>query len=167
MFTCLSSSKKKNSERREADRNNDNTPRANTKTIGAQIKDIALKISNSLHLKPRTGSSGHILEGVQYPYMADVSALPTPHHWDYGGFRNRGGSSGTRHIRGSTRATTFRGELADFQTPSHHEASLISEIKEEDHVGSNEWIAEVEEGVQITFVSLPNGGNELRKLRFK
>ncbi|KAK7289697.1 hypothetical protein RIF29_03547 [Crotalaria pallida] len=131
-----------------------------------QIKDIELKISNSLHLKSRTGSSGHILEGVQYPYMADVSAPPTLHHWDYGGFRHLGGSSGTRHIGGSIRATTFRGELVDFQTPSHHEASLISEIKEEDQVGSNEWIAKVEEGVQITFVSLPNGGNELRKLRF-
>ncbi|KAK7266284.1 hypothetical protein RIF29_18927 [Crotalaria pallida] len=164
MFTCLPSSKKKTSKRREADHNNDDTPRANTKTLSAQIKDMALKVSNSFHIKPRTRSSSHISEGVQYPYMADVSASPTP-HLDYGGFAHLGRSSETRHIGGSIQATSSRGELSDFQAP-RHEASSISEIKEEDQVKSSEWMAEVEEGVNITFVSLPNGGNELRKLRF-
>ncbi|KAI3823774.1 hypothetical protein L1987_05215 [Smallanthus sonchifolius] len=29
-----------------------------------------------------------------------------------------------------------------------------------------EWMAQVERGVQITFVSLPNGGNDLKRIRF-
>lgn len=30
-----------------------------------------------------------------------------------------------------------------------------------------EWTAQVEPGVQITFVSLPNGGNDLKRIRFR
>lgn len=37
--------------------------------------------------------------------------------------------------------------------------------KNEDEPG--EWMAQVEPGVQITFVSLPNGGNDLKRIRFR
>jgi hypothetical protein len=30
-----------------------------------------------------------------------------------------------------------------------------------------EWMAQVEPGVHITFVSLPNGGNDLKRIRFR
>lgn len=30
-----------------------------------------------------------------------------------------------------------------------------------------EWVAQVEPGVLITFVSLPRGGNDLKRIRFK
>jgi len=30
-----------------------------------------------------------------------------------------------------------------------------------------EWVAQVEPGVLITFVSLPRGGNDLKRIRFR
>ncbi|KAM7510642.1 hypothetical protein LguiB_009517 [Lonicera macranthoides] len=36
-------------------------------------------------------------------------------------------------------------------------------VQEED---PGEWVAQVETGVQITFLSLPNGGNDLKRIRF-
>jgi hypothetical protein len=30
-----------------------------------------------------------------------------------------------------------------------------------------EWVAQVEPGVLITFVSLPDGGNDLKRIRFR
>lgn len=38
---------------------------------------------------------------------------------------------------------------------------------EEDGVMSSEWVAEEEQGVLITFISLPTGGNYLKKIRFR
>ncbi|XP_061372584.1 protein BREVIS RADIX-like [Gastrolobium bilobum] len=35
-----------------------------------------------------------------------------------------------------------------------------------DMTGSNEWIAQMEPGVHITVVSLPTGGNDLKRIRF-
>jgi hypothetical protein len=32
---------------------------------------------------------------------------------------------------------------------------------------AKEWVAQVEPGVLITFVSLPHGGNDLKRIRFR
>lgn len=32
---------------------------------------------------------------------------------------------------------------------------------------AKEWVAQVEPGVLITFVSLPQGGNDLKRIRFR
>lgn len=37
----------------------------------------------------------------------------------------------------------------------------------EDEDEPKEWMAQVEPGVHITFVSLPNGGNDLKRIRFR
>ncbi|KAG6389663.1 hypothetical protein SASPL_151135 [Salvia splendens] len=42
-----------------------------------------------------------------------------------------------------------------------------SQVVLEDEEGPKEWTAQVEPGVQITFVSLPRGGNDLKRIRFR
>ncbi|XP_042032590.1 protein BREVIS RADIX-like [Salvia splendens] len=41
-----------------------------------------------------------------------------------------------------------------------------SQVVLEDEEGPKQWTAQVEPGVQITFVSLPRGGNDLKRIRF-
>lgn len=41
------------------------------------------------------------------------------------------------------------------------------EVVVEDDSAPKEWTAQVEPGVQITFVSLPRGGNDLKRIRFR
>ncbi|KAA8525129.1 hypothetical protein F0562_007007 [Nyssa sinensis] len=52
----------------------------------------------------------------------------------------------------------------DFDTIS--EGAQSGEVVLEDEDEPKEWIAQVEPGVQITFVSLPQGGNDLKRIRF-
>ena len=42
-----------------------------------------------------------------------------------------------------------------------------SQVVLEDEEGPKQWTAQVEPGVQITFVSLPHGGNDLKRIRFR
>lgn len=46
-------------------------------------------------------------------------------------------------------------------------ASVSAQVVVEDEEESKEWTAQVEPGVQITFVSLPRGGNDLKRIRFR
>lgn len=39
--------------------------------------------------------------------------------------------------------------------------------EEDDNDEPKEWVAQVEPGVLITFVSLPNNGNDLKRIRFR
>ena len=45
------------------------------------------------------------------------------------------------------------------------ESTVFLEEEEEDE--PKEWVAQVEPGVLITFVSLPEGGNDLKRIRFR
>lgn len=55
------------------------------------------------------------------------------------------------------------GEITPATASSCRSESMICE----GHNGSNEWVAHVEPGVLISFVSLLEGGNELKKIRFR
>ncbi|CAH9080666.1 unnamed protein product [Cuscuta epithymum] len=127
------------------------TPRSkdSVKSLTAQIKDIALKVSGAYKCKSSTPTytkGGHyrpypdldtISEGVPHPFHPSSSSS-TP-AWDYTktGFQNSkmsiGGESG---------------------------------VGLEDDSEPKEWIAQVEPGVQITFLSLQGGGNDLKRIRF-
>ncbi|KAJ1439894.1 hypothetical protein SESBI_02117 [Sesbania bispinosa] len=56
-------------------------------------------------------------------------------------------------------------------TPSSSSSSAVGSgrrlvvLEEEDE--PKEWVAQVEPGVLITFVSLPRGGNDLKRIRFR
>lgn len=142
-----------------------------------QIRDMALKFTGA-YKQCRHGSAGassstfnrerELLrplpdhydtssEGVRYPYLGGVGTGSNP-PWDLmANFHSN--SMGGIVIRGD-------------QTPRrhHHEPLTIPDVVlEEDEVAEEEeqWVAQVEPGVHFHFVSLPNGGNDLRRIRFK
>ncbi|KAM7252170.1 hypothetical protein ACFE04_024053 [Oxalis oulophora] len=131
------------------------------KSLTTQIKDMALKVSGAYkQCKPCTSPSTYkkgqrpypdfdtASEGVPYPYMGGSSSS-TP-AWDFT-------SSGHHHP--TARDSRF--------TPGRMSFSAQScDVVLEDEDEPKEWMAQVEPGVHITFVSLPNGGNDLKRIRF-
>ncbi|KAL6661619.1 hypothetical protein ACP70R_001003 [Stipagrostis hirtigluma subsp. patula] len=149
------------------------------KALTSQIKDMALKASGAYrHCKPCAGSSasaptsrrhhpyhhrgayadsevGSGSERFQYAYQrAGTSAASTP--------RLRSGgviSSGDVTPSASTRTDFLAGDEEE-----EEEAGETASGSEDDE--AKEWVAQVEPGVLITFLSLPQGGNDLKRIRF-
>ncbi|GMH09157.1 hypothetical protein Nepgr_010997 [Nepenthes gracilis] len=135
-----------------------------------QIKDMALKFSVAhRQCKPCTSSSGFkkeqpfpdfdtASEGAWYSYMQAGSSRSTP-AWD---FTNTGLNGGVRSD--SQFADAFSGgrTLGERESVSAQSCDMVLE----DDDDPKEWMALVEPGVKITFVSLPNGGNDLKRIRF-
>ncbi|KAL3497973.1 hypothetical protein ACH5RR_040705 [Cinchona calisaya] len=166
MLTCITCSKQRTEEdgEEESARGTPNTKEA-VKSLTAQIKGMALKVSgNYKQGKPSISPGGFkkgqrsypdfdtISEGVSYPYMQPGSSNSTP-AWD---FTRTGPHSAGRH------ESRFSGAFGGDRTPGAQSVDVVLEDEDE----PQEWMAQVEPGVQITFVSLPNGGNDLKRIRF-
>lgn len=131
---------------------------------------MALKFSGAYkQCKPCTGSSSYkkgqrpypdfdtASEGVPYPYMGGASSSSTP-AWDFTSSSHHPGRSDSR----------FTGFMGGDRTPGGVSISAQScDVVLEDEDEPKEWMAQVEPGVHITFVSLPNGGNDLKRIRFR
>ncbi|GFQ07981.1 protein brevis radix [Phtheirospermum japonicum] len=165
MLTCITCSKQRTEDGGEdAPRGTPNTKDA-VKSLTTQIKDMALKVSGAHKGKPVTtdatfkkGQKSYPdfdtnSNGVPYTY---ISSSSTP-AWDFP-------SAAHRATRPDSRFTAFGGD----RTPSGLESisAQSGEVVLEDEDGPKEWMAQVEPGVQITFVSLPRGGNDLKRIRF-
>lgn len=117
-------------------------------------KDMTLKVSGSSKRKPPTNfNKGH------KPFTQDFHTITKglPYYPSY--MQASGSSSST--------------PAWDFNTNSNANAGGYEPPRQSGHLvldGDDdpiEWMAQVEPGVQITFVSLPNGGNDLKRIRFK
>ncbi|KAI3453880.1 hypothetical protein Pfo_010543 [Paulownia fortunei] len=167
MLTCITCSKQRTEDGEDAPRGTPNTKDA-VKSLTTQIKDMALKVSGASKSKPgQTGGNFKIAqrsypefdtisEGVPYPCMQPGSSSSTP-AWDFT-------RTGHRAARPDSRFTAFGGD----QNPGGRESisSQFGDVMLEDEDEPKEWMAQVEPGVQITFVSLPRGGNDLKRIRF-
>ncbi|TKY58480.1 BREVIS RADIX [Spatholobus suberectus] len=172
MFTCIACTKQTTDERdEEGGTRESGTPSTKeaVKSLTTQIKDMALKFSGAYkQCKPCTGSSsykkGHrpypdfdtISEGVPYPYIGGASSSSTP-AWDFT----------TSHYPGGRSDPRFAGGFGGDRTPRGRDSSSVCDVVLEDEDEPKEWMAQVEPGVHITFVSLPNGGNDLKRIRFR
>ncbi|KAL6556463.1 hypothetical protein OROGR_005751 [Orobanche gracilis] len=157
MLTCITCSKQRREDGQEEDsqspRGTPNTKDA-VKSLTTQIKDMALKVSGA-HKGKKAQRSNPDFDaisdsGVPYTY---VSSSSTP-VWNFPSTAHRS----TRH------GSRFGGD----RTPGGLE-SVSAQSREavlEDACEIKEWTAQVEPGVQITFVSLPRGGNDLKRIRF-
>nr|GMD97375.1 protein BREVIS RADIX-like [Ipomoea batatas] len=158
MLTCITCKQKNDDDDgEEGPRGTPGTKDA-VKSLTAQIKDIALKVSGSKSKSSTPTSSyrkGHrpypdfdtISEDVPYTYQPGSSSS-TP-AWDF---------TNPAHHRTPRPQSRFVG--GGDSVPQSGELVL-----EEDRE-PKEWTAQVEPGVQITFVSLPTGGNDLKRIRF-
>ncbi|GLU05297.1 hypothetical protein SLE2022_224050 [Rubroshorea leprosula] len=138
------------------------------KSLTTQIKDMALKFSGAYkQCKPCTGTSSYKKEHRPYP---DFDAASEGGRYSYAG----GSSSSTpawdftsagRHA-GTRSDSRFTGMFGGDRTPGGRESFSAQDLVLEDENEPKEWMAQVEPGVHITFVSLPNGGNDLKRIRF-
>ncbi|KAF4359404.1 hypothetical protein CsatB_003502 [Cannabis sativa] len=171
MFTCIACTKPDDEDEGGARGSGTPSTKEAVKSLTAQIKDMALKVSGAYkQCKPCTGGTSSnyrkgqrpypdfdaASEGVPYPYAGGASSSSTP-AWDFTSSHHPGGRSDSR----------FTGLMSGDQTPRGVSVSAQScDVVLEDEEEPKEWMAQVEPGVHITFVSLPNGGNDLKRIRF-
>ncbi|XP_056842894.1 protein Brevis radix-like 2 [Raphanus sativus] len=166
MLTCIACSKQLNTNNGGSKEEDDRvlgTPRSKQtiKSLTSQLKDLAVKASGSYKsCKPCSGSSSN----RNHHRGSDAAASPSGRfHYAY----NRPGRSGssTPKILGKEMESRLKGLLSGEGTPESSisgrtESTLFMEEE------LKEWVAQVEPGVLITFVSLPEGGNDLKRIRF-
>ncbi|KAL4592922.1 hypothetical protein LXL04_005929 [Taraxacum kok-saghyz] len=114
------------------------------KNLTTQMKDMALKVSGSSKGKPPTGPSN---KNYYKPYT-DFDAI----------------SKSIKYPESSTSVPPvwdFNSNSGGYEPPRQSGHLVLDD--DDDPI---EWMAQVEPGVQITFVSLPNGGNDLKRIRF-
>ncbi|GMH28785.1 hypothetical protein Nepgr_030628 [Nepenthes gracilis] len=169
MLTCITCAKQTDEREEEGGRGTPST-KESVKSLTAQIKDMALKFSGAYRqCKPCTSSSSFkkgrpfsdfdtASEGVRYSYMQAGSSSSTP-AWDF---------TSTGHNQGGRSDSRFAGAFGVEQTTGGQESvsAQTSDVVLDDNADPKEWMAQVEPGVHITFVSLPNGGNDLKRIRF-
>ncbi|XP_050234978.1 protein Brevis radix-like 2 [Mercurialis annua] len=169
MLTCIACSKQLNNgslhqrERPEEEDDIIETPRTKQaiKAITAQIKDMAIKASGAYkNCKPCSGSSNSNHNGNYAE--SDATSESARFHCSY---RRAGSSSSTPRLWGKEMEARLKGLSSGEGTPASVSGRTESVVfMEEDE--SKEWVAQVEPGVLITFVSLPQGGNDLKRIRF-
>jgi hypothetical protein len=146
---------------------------------------MALKASGAYrHCKPCAGSSA-AASRRHHPYHhrrggsgfggSDAGSASDRFHYAY----RRAGSSAasTPRLRSggaalsSGDATPSMSVRTNFPAGDEEDDEMASEAaggcgggKDDD---AKEWVAQVEPGVLITFVSLPQGGNDLKRIRFR
>ncbi|KAJ0075127.1 hypothetical protein Patl1_33628 [Pistacia atlantica] len=172
MLTCIACSKQQQHQLKskngslppeEEDDEVVGTPRTKQaiKTLSAQIKDMALKASGAYrNCKPCSGSS-NCNQNRNYA-DSDAASDSARFHCSY---RRTGSSNSTPRMWGKEMEARLKGLSSGEGTPASVSGRTESVVfMEEDE--PKEWVAQVEPGVLITFVSLPQGGNDLKRIRF-
>ncbi|CAN0906877.1 Protein Brevis radix-like 2 [Linum grandiflorum] len=177
MLTCIACSKQLHGgnngsmeQRRETDDNDfddeyaTETPRTKQaiRNLTAQIKDMAIKASGAYkNCKPCSGSSSNKQDGNHAE--SDAASDSARFQCSY---RRTGNLDSTPKILGKEMDSRVKGMMSSGEgTPASGSGRTESVGFTEDDE-PKEWVAQVEPGVLITFVSLPEGGNDLKRIRF-
>ncbi|KAL4571825.1 hypothetical protein LXL04_018590 [Taraxacum kok-saghyz] len=182
MLTCIARSKQPD-EADESNRINDGSTPANKqaiKTLTSQIKDIALKASGSAYrsCNPCTGATMMMTPQQQLQKSNDVqpdlsTSVSDRFRWSYRRNGSKNSSSGRvwgkeleARLKGISVGSGVGGDVSVGTLSASASGRRPDPIVLEDESEPKEWIAQVEPGVLITFVSLPRGGNDLKRIRF-
>ncbi|KAK9077784.1 hypothetical protein SSX86_006122 [Deinandra increscens subsp. villosa] len=153
MLTCITCSKQKIEDGgEEVGARGTPSGKETIKSLTVQIKD-ALKVSGPSKGKPPIAPSSYKKEQRGYP---DFETISEPAHYPY---KQTGSSSFTPSWDFNSNDPYHTSQGYD---PPRQSGHLVLDDEDE----PKEWTAQVEPGVQITFVSLPNGGNDLKRIRF-
>ncbi|KAK8481807.1 hypothetical protein V6N12_019310 [Hibiscus sabdariffa] len=127
------------------------------KSLTSQLKDMALKASGAYkHCSPCT-----VQTRFKNPPDGGSDADSDRSKWSY----RRTGSSRTwgKEMEARLKGISSSSGEATPNSLSGRRAEPIVFVEENE---PKEWVAQVEPGVLITFVSLPRGGNDLKRIRF-
>ncbi|CAN7018463.1 unnamed protein product [Brassica rapa subsp. trilocularis] len=171
MLTCIACTKQLNttnnggSRPQQEEDEETQTPRTKhaTKSLTSQLKDMAVKASGAYKsCKPCSGTSNR----NQNRNYADSDADLDSGRFHYA-YQRAGAGTGasTPKVWGKEMESRLKGLSSEEGTPTSMSGRTESIVfVEEDE--AKEWVAQVEPGVLITFVSLPQGGNDLKRIRF-
>ncbi|KAK4375366.1 hypothetical protein RND71_006043 [Anisodus tanguticus] len=155
MLTCIACSKQLNTGPEEHDTAATPSTKQAIKALTAQIKDMAVKASGACkNCKPCSGGSNHN-QKPNYAY-SETGSVSERFHYSY----KR--TNSTPRVWGKEMKVLSSGG----STPVSVSGRSESVVGMEDDDESKEWVAQAEPGVLITFVSLPEGGNDLKRIRF-
>ncbi|VFQ96464.1 unnamed protein product [Cuscuta campestris] len=167
MLNCIPRSKQSAGESEKSNSNAASQSKQSAKNLSSQIKDMALKASgaykncNSCTSQPNLRRNGSVSGGA-----ADLAA-PDKFRWSYrrtGSFSSNS-TSGRKELEARLKGISS-GEVTPTSisaSASGRRADPVVFVEENE---PKEWVAQVEPGVLITFVSLPRGGNDLKRIRF-
>ncbi|KAL9681348.1 hypothetical protein QQ045_013131 [Rhodiola kirilowii] len=163
MLTCIACSKQLNAggsyqEQQLDDEVGTPSTKHSIKSLTAHIKDMAVKASGAYkNCKPCSGTS----RSQNYAASEVTSASGR----FYGSYRRAESSNSTPSQWGKTTGSRLKGVSSGEGTPVSVSGRIDAVVFiEEDE--PKEWVAQVEPGVLITFLSLPQGGNNLKKIQF-
>ncbi|KAK7255676.1 hypothetical protein RIF29_29093 [Crotalaria pallida] len=170
MLTCIACSKQQlnnngslHHQQQEEDEEVVHTPSTKhaIKALTSQIKGMAVKASGAYkNCKPCSGSSN----GNRNGNYADSDMGSDSARFNLA-YRRTGSANSTPRLWGKKMEARLKGLSSGEATPTSVSGRTESVMfMEEDE--PKEWIAQVEPGVLITFVSLPQGGNDLKRIRF-
>ncbi|XVE97925.1 hypothetical protein REPUB_Repub03eG0061000 [Reevesia pubescens] len=166
MMTCIARSKQPGddslSQPEEIDSSTTPSTKQNQaiKSLTSQLKDMALKASGAYrHCNPCTVHS-------RLRNTGESDADSDRFRWSYR--RTGSSSSATPRTWGKEMEARLKGisSSSGEATPKSLSGRRIESIVFVEESEPKEWVAQVEPGVLITFVSLPRGGNDLKQIRF-
>uniref|UniRef100_A0ACD5V4Y4 Uncharacterized protein n=1 Tax=Avena sativa TaxID=4498 RepID=A0ACD5V4Y4_AVESA len=145
------------------------------RSLTSQLKDMVLKFSGSgkQYRAPTAAGSPSFRGrgyGRHYPGFIDDTSFTPTHRTGAGDvgagvYASRTGAAATNN--GSVgAASSVTWDITGRGWPGIDEEEDGGVRVDVDAAVPREWMAQVEPGVQITFVTLPGGGNDLKRIRF-
>ncbi|GAB2222227.1 hypothetical protein Droror1_Dr00013432 [Drosera rotundifolia] len=160
--------RRRRGEEKEEEEESVTTPssRQAIKQITSQIKEMAVKATGAYRsCKPCAGGEGR----NNRFNVADSETSSVSGRYNHNGYRRTGGAvvgaNGKGRAWGKEMEARLKGMSSGEATPVSISGRTESIVLVEDEE-MKEWVAQVEPGVLITFVSIPQGGNELKRIRF-
>ncbi|KAL8119950.1 protein Brevis radix-like 4 [Apium graveolens] len=139
-----------------------------SRTITSQIKDMALKASGAY--RNCTPCTGPVTQAQRQKSYSDSDSGSDKFRWSYRRTGSSNSSAGSGKVWGKEMEARLKGISSGEATPastlfsaSGRRVEPVVLVEENE---PKEWVAQVEPGVLITFVSLPRGGNHLKRIRF-
>ncbi|XP_073298168.1 protein Brevis radix-like 4 [Primulina huaijiensis] len=171
MLTCVARSKQSSDHESPVDHKSEK-PDADAapdkqmiKTLSSQVRSMALKASGAYrHCAPCAGEKeAHLRRETSF--LSNGSDLLTSDKfpWSYRRTEsyNSSTTAGRRELESRLKGIS-NGDGTPVST-SRRQVDTVVFVEESE---PKEWVAQVELGVLITFVSLPPGGNDLKQIRF-
>ncbi|GAB4853747.1 Protein Brevis radix-like 4 [Ancistrocladus abbreviatus] len=173
MPTCIARPKQhgNDSANQQDETDSSNTPNTKQaiKTITSQIKDMALKASGAYKCNPFSHPAA---SNPAKKFAPETELGSERFKWSY----RRTLSSNSAGRWGKEMEARLKGISSGEGTPSSSGSGsgsasasgrrVVEPVLLVEETEPKEWVAQVEPGVLITFVSLPRGGNDLKRIRF-
>ncbi|XP_073037503.1 protein Brevis radix-like 4 [Primulina eburnea] len=152
MLTCMAHSSGKASTMEEID------AKQSSKTLSSQIKDMALKASGVYcHCTPCADQPAE--QQTRNPRNFSGGELEKSRRALYR--RTWSSSSGRKELEARLKVIS-----SGDGTPASASGRRVEPVVFVEECEPKEWVAQVEPGVLMTFLSLPKGGNDLKRVRF-